>query len=108
MTVSYFDSRSLCTMSCTLASNCADAVAGQFDAISAKHAIQTMLDSAALQKHLLTALCSQLLIIYFLVQLNVLLLVAQSKFKPSKREIRLRSRISFLIYSAGAVVDAVS
>jgi len=37
----------------------------------------------------------------------VLLLVAQSKFKPSKREIRLLSRISF-IYSAGAVVDAVS
>ena len=43
-----------------------------------------------------------------LVQLNVLVLVAQSKFKPSKREIRLLYRISFLIYSAGAVVDAVS
>jgi len=43
-----------------------------------------------------------------LVQLNVSLLVAQSKFKPSKREIRLLSRISFLIYSAGAVVYAVS
>ena len=34
--------------------------------------------------------------------------MAQSKFKPSKREIRLLSRISFLIYSAGAVVYAVS
>jgi len=43
-----------------------------------------------------------------LVQLNVSLLVSQSKFKPSKREIRLLYRISFLIYSAGAVVDAVS
>ena len=31
-----------------------------------------------------------------------------TKFKPSKREIRLLSRISFLIYSAGVVVDAVS
>jgi len=45
-----------------------------------------------------------------LVQLTVLLLEAQSKFKPSnsKREIRLLSRISFLIYSARAVVYAVS
>jgi len=43
-----------------------------------------------------------------LVQLNVLLLVAQSKFKPSKREISLLSRISFLINSPGAVVYAVS
>jgi len=38
----------------------------------------------------------------------MLLLVAQSKFKPSKRKIRLLFRISFLIYSARAVVYAVS
>jgi len=43
-----------------------------------------------------------------LVPLNVLLLVAQSKFKPLKREIRLLSRISFLFYLAGAVLYAVS
>jgi len=40
-----------------------------------------------------------------LVQLNVLLLVAQSKVNPLKREIRLL--ISFVTYSAGAVAYAV-
>jgi len=47
-----------------------------------------------------------------LVQLNVSLLLAQSKFNPSKREIRLLSnKFSFLVLMhgvAGAVVYAVS
>jgi len=43
-----------------------------------------------------------------LVQLNVSLLVAQLKFKPSKHEIRLLSNKFFFIYSAVAVVYAVS
>ena len=47
-----------------------------------------------------------------MVQLNVLLLVAQLKFNPSKREIRLLSnKFSFLVLMhgvAGAVVYAVS
>jgi len=44
-----------------------------------------------------------------LLQLNVSQLVAQSTFKPSTRNVKfVCSRISFLIYSAGAVVYAVS
>jgi len=42
-----------------------------------------------------------------MVQLSVLLLVAQSKFNPSKCEIHLLHEISFLTYSAGAVAYAV-
>jgi len=43
-----------------------------------------------------------------LIQLNLSLLVAQSKFNPSKREIHLLREVSFLTYLVGAVLLSCS